>query len=124
MKLPSEERNRSFKIGRDDPRSAMSQVLRRYFTPSSAALAQATLQRMHSSGDLQGSGHAADLMTQLEDSVDLDDKPSTAEQLQPVESQHMGASSTLGISSGTPCVQCCSQPFTCCMFRLASYSSA
>ncbi|KAL0047223.1 hypothetical protein WJX82_010034 [Trebouxia sp. C0006] len=60
MRLPSEERARSFTAGKESPRSAMSKVLRRYFTPSSAALAQATLERMHSSGDLQGSVSAAD----------------------------------------------------------------
>ena len=60
MRLPSEERARSFTAGKESPRSAMSKVLRRYFTPSSAALAQATLERMHSSGDLQGSVGAAD----------------------------------------------------------------
>lgn len=73
MRLPSEERARSFTAGKESPRSAMSKVLRRYFTPSSAALAQATLERMHSSGDLQGSVSAADAMsTQPQDSEHAD----------------------------------------------------
>ena len=73
MRLPSEERARSFTAGKESPRSAMSKVLRRYFTPSSAALAQATLERMHSSGDLQGSVSAADATsTQPQDSEHAD----------------------------------------------------
>lgn len=73
MRLPSEDRARSLLSGSESPRSAMSKVLHRYFTPSSAALAQATLQRMHSSGDLQGSRPGALAPVSLEDSVDLDD---------------------------------------------------
>jgi len=75
MRLPSEERARSFIAGKESPRSAMSKVLRRYFTPSSAALAQATLERMHSSGDLQGSVSAADgTSTQPQDSEHADSR--------------------------------------------------
>lgn len=73
MRLPSEDRARSLLSGNESPRSAMSKVLHRYFTPSSAALAQATLQRMHSSGDLQGSRPGPLAPVSLEDSVDLDD---------------------------------------------------
>ena len=72
MVLPNEELIRSLASGHESPRSAMSKVLHRYFTPSSAALAQATLQRMHSSGDLQGSGAGVLAPTTLQDSVDLD----------------------------------------------------
>lgn len=77
MRLPSETQARSLLSGSESPRSVMSKVLHRYFTPSSAALAQATLQRMHSSGDLQGSGAGVgvgDVAAAIcEDSVDLDD---------------------------------------------------
>lgn len=91
MRLPSEERARSFTAGKESPRSAMSKVLRRYFTPSSAALAQATLERMHSSGDLQGSVGAADVMsTQPQESVHADSRPqpTTGDQAQTVLSDH------------------------------------
>lgn len=75
MRLSSEERVGSFTAGKESPRSAMSKVLRRYFTPSSAALAQATLERMHSSGDLQGSVGVADVMsTQHQDSEHADSR--------------------------------------------------
>ena len=74
MRLPSEDRTRPHDTGQESPRSSMSKVLRRYFTPSSAALAQATLDRMRSSGDLQGSVKGVDAAElQLSDSVDLDD---------------------------------------------------
>ena len=73
MRLPSGDRARSLPSGTESPRSTMSKVLHRYFTPSSAALAQATLQRMHSSGDLQGSGAGVLAPANLQDSVDLDD---------------------------------------------------
>lgn len=53
------------------PNTHMSKLLRRYFTPSSAALAQATLQQMHSSGRLQGS-EVTTTPALLENSVDLD----------------------------------------------------
>ena len=92
VRLPSEHRSRSLLSGTESPRSAMSKVLHRYFTPSSAALAQATLQRMHSSGDLQGSSRAAVLAPAgLQDSVDLDDgarimaHPPSVEQAPPPE---------------------------------------
>lgn len=78
IRLPSA---RSLLSGSESPRSAMSKVLHRYFTPSSAALAEATLQRMHSSGDLQGSkGPTVLEPPYLDDSVDLDDvAPSSAQ---------------------------------------------
>ena len=60
LRLSSEMPGRSLKSGRDSAREDVSKVLRRYFTPSSAALAQATLERMHSSGDLQGFGADAE----------------------------------------------------------------
>lgn len=85
MRLPSEDRVRSLLSGSESPRSAMSKVLHRYFTPSSAALAQATLQRMHSSGDLQGSGTGLLGPVSLQDSVDLDDGAQSARRLPAAE---------------------------------------
>ncbi|DBB01174.1 hypothetical protein WJX77_003342 [Trebouxia sp. C0004] len=112
MRLPSEERVRSFTAGKESPRSAMSKVLRRYFTPSSAALAQATLERMHSSGDLQGSVGAADAMsTQPRDSEQGDSRlePTNGDQAQTVMSDQ-GTSSSGGrtlksLSSSVPSAQ-------------------
>ncbi|KAL3162493.1 hypothetical protein ABBQ32_010154 [Trebouxia sp. C0010 RCD-2024] len=81
IRLPSEDRARSLLSGSESPRSAMSKVLHRYFTPSSAALAEATLQRMHGSGDLQGSkGPTALDPPYIDDSVDLDDVAPSAVQ--------------------------------------------
>ncbi|DBA69568.1 TPA: hypothetical protein ACH3X2_012650 [Trebouxia sp. C0005] len=112
MRLPSEERARSFTAGKESPRSAMSKVLRRYFTPSSAALAQATLERMHSSGDLQGSVGAADVMsTQPQESVHADSRPqpTTGDQAQTVLSDHgtssSGGHTTKSLSSSGPASQ-------------------
>ena len=73
IKLHSQDRSLPPGSGTDSPRSAMSKVLRRYFTPSSAVLAQATLEHMHTSGDLQGSLPKPGLdLSRFEDSVDLD----------------------------------------------------
>ena len=91
IRLPSETRARSVLSGSESPRAAMSKVLHRYFTPSSAALAEATLQRMHSSGDLQGSKEPTLVVdsTILDDSVDLDEvaryvvQPSVSEPASP-----------------------------------------
>ena len=98
MSLSSEERNRAQKSD-DSPHTAMSKVLRRYFTPSSAALAQATLQNMHSSGNLQGAVTGMDLISDmLQGSVDLDD--GAQPKAQPNVPELGGASNRLGTSSG------------------------
>ena len=66
LSLPGEEQ------AQGTPNTNMSKLLRRYFTPSSAALAQATLQQMHSSGRLQGAGSPSPPLAFLEESMDLD----------------------------------------------------
>lgn len=71
LSLPGEERRSG------DQNANMSQLLRRYFTPSSAVLAQATLRQMHSRGTLQVADTVPSPVSHamLEDSVDLDDPP-------------------------------------------------
>ena len=100
LRLSSEMGSRSLKSGRLSAREDVSKVLRRYFTPSSAALAQATLERMHSSGDLQGfnadATAEADLVTQSTIS-----EPG-ASPLGPAAEQ--GGSSNRGASTGKLCM--------------------
>lgn len=69
LSLPREEQSQG------SPNTNMSKLLRRYFTPSSAALAQATLQQMHSSGRLQGAESVSRPSALLEESMDLDAQP-------------------------------------------------
>ena len=104
MRLPSEDRARSFLSGTESPRSAMSKVLHRYFTPSSAALAQATLQRMHSTGDLQGSraGVGALAPASLQDSVDLDDGAQPAAQPMSADQPSTPAPATAAATEQAP----------------------
>lgn len=66
LSLPGEEQSQG------SPNTNMSKLLRRYFTPSSAALAQSTLQQMHSSGRLQGAESVSRPSALLEESMDLD----------------------------------------------------
>lgn len=108
MRLPSEDRVRP-NTNQESPRSSMSKVLRRYFTPSSAALAQATLERMRSSGDLQGSMKGADTcLTQTEDSVDLDDGAHAHVQLPAADAEAPPtAASEQGTAASKLCCLCC-----------------
>ena len=104
MSLPGEDRARSFLSGSESPRSAMSKVLHRYFTPSSAALAQATLQRMHSSGDLQGSGAGVGALApaSLQDSVGLDDGAQPVVQPPSADQASASAPATIAASEQAP----------------------
>lgn len=98
MRLSSQERIRSLKSGRESPGAAMSKVLRRYFTPSSAALAQATLERMHSSGDLQGSLVSADVMSSQPQELEESDarvQPAAGGEQQPPPPDHVTSPSKL-----------------------------
>ena len=77
LSLPGEEQSQG------SPNTNMSKLLRRYFTPSSAALAQATLQQMRSSGRLQGAESISRPSALLEESMDLDaPEPSVEESVQ------------------------------------------